>query len=207
MPPRDAQATQGRILDNAEAVFVERGFDAARIDDIAARAHANKRMIYVYFGDKEGLYQSVLERAFARVAAALATEDSDEDPLARAVALIRRYFTFLADNPAFVRLASWESLSHARLAGRVLAETTGAALARLHAVVERGVERGVFRPDLDPRKLALSVHAVCLTYFAQRDLLSTLWQIDTASPDAREAMLQHIITTVLDGIRVQGGRP
>lgn len=60
-----------RILDAASAVFAERGFEGARVDDIASRAGVNKAMLYYHVGDKTALYSAVLLRNFGRVRVAL----------------------------------------------------------------------------------------------------------------------------------------
>ena len=61
-PERDPEATRANILAIATEEFAEKGFSGARVDDIAARTNTSKRMIYYYFGDKEGLFVAVIER-------------------------------------------------------------------------------------------------------------------------------------------------
>jgi AcrR family transcriptional regulator len=67
MATRDSAATKQRILDAATAEFAEFGLAGARVDRIAARAGANKQLIYAYFGSKEGLFDNVLEANIALV--------------------------------------------------------------------------------------------------------------------------------------------
>ncbi len=74
---RDADATRTRILEAARTEFARAGLSGARIDDIAERAQANKRMIYHYFGSKEALFTAVLEVAYQHVKAAEAQLDLD----------------------------------------------------------------------------------------------------------------------------------
>src|SRR5512147_2799276 len=103
--PRNADATRELLLATAEAVFTEHGLDGARVDDIAARAKVNKRMIYVYFGDKDGLYAEVLRRAFGRIKQrAKVPFDATVDPRQRLCKWICSYFEFLARHPNLVRL-------------------------------------------------------------------------------------------------------
>ena len=64
---RDADRTRRDILAVATSEFAERGYSGARVDEIAARTRTTKRMIYYYFGSKEGLYLAVLERAYAQI--------------------------------------------------------------------------------------------------------------------------------------------
>jgi AcrR family transcriptional regulator len=71
MPPTRDLERRDRILDAASAVFAERGFEGARVDDIASRAGVNKAMLYYHVGDKTALYSAVLLRNFGRVRVAL----------------------------------------------------------------------------------------------------------------------------------------
>ncbi|MGL4974274.1 MAG: TetR/AcrR family transcriptional regulator, partial [Bosea sp. (in: a-proteobacteria)] len=64
---QDPAGVRRNILDVARAEFVENGLTGARVDEIAARTSSSKRMIYYYFGDKEGLYLAVLEECYAQI--------------------------------------------------------------------------------------------------------------------------------------------
>src|SRR6266700_5339811 len=68
--PRDQERTSASILAAAITEFTAKGYAGARIDAIALRSGANKRMIYHYFGDKEGLYLAVLESAHVGIRSA-----------------------------------------------------------------------------------------------------------------------------------------
>ncbi len=198
---RDPESTKNRLLRAAERLFVEKGYDLARVDEIAAQARVNKRMLYAYFTDKEGIYLAILEASFSQMLDCLEEVTKHQsDPRSDAENLIRVYFRFLADHPAFVRLVAWESLRYGRHAGRVLARTYRASLDKLFAVVQRGVDEGVFRPDLDVRSLTASLYALCLSHFSQREFLNILSEKDSSSPEARETALNNILRLVFDGI-------
>ena len=64
---RDPDRTRAAILAAATAEFTANGLTGARVDAIAKRARANKRMIYHYFGGKDGLYLAVLEATYAAI--------------------------------------------------------------------------------------------------------------------------------------------
>src|SRR5690348_12945644 len=64
---RDPERTRAAILAAATVEFTSRGLDGARVDAIAERSGVNKRMIYHYFGGKEGLYVEVLETTYAAI--------------------------------------------------------------------------------------------------------------------------------------------
>ena len=206
--PRDPQATKQRLLSTAERLFMEKGYDLARVDEIAAQAQVNKRMIYVYFVDKEGLYMAILDTSFSRMIECLeAVAHSQGDPRSDAERLIRAYFQFLAEHPFFVRMVAWESLRYGRQAGRVLARTYRTSLEKLYAVFQRGVDQGVFRFDLDVRKLAASVYGLCLSHFSQREFLNILSDKDSTSLEAREVALNHILRLIFDGIEQRSPSP
>lgn len=202
--PRDPQGTKDRLLAAAERLFVEKGYDLVRVDEIADQAEVNKRMIYAYFTDKQGLYLAILDASFSRMLEALEHAAAEHgDPRSDAERLIRAYFRFLSANPSFVRLVAWESLRYGEQAGRVLSRTYRASLAKLYAVLQRGVNQGVFRPDLEVRRLAASVYGLCLSHFSQREFLNILSDRDNTTPEARESELGHILRLVFDGIELR----
>jgi AcrR family transcriptional regulator len=102
---RDADATRKRILDAALQEFAEKGLAGARVDSIAERAGSSARMLYVYFGSKEELYDEVLRQHVAQRASALA---EGKDPLPE---FLVKHFEELAADKSFVRLIVWEALS------------------------------------------------------------------------------------------------
>ncbi len=195
---RNAEATRGELLDAATEVFAETGYHGARVDDIATRARVNKRMIYAYFGDKEGLYRSVLASYFERISElASANEAAESDPWAATEAVIREYFEVLAEHPRFARLLVWELLSGV---GHFLIESATPGLGALRGILRSGVSRGVFRSDLDDRKTVMSVNALCLGFFLQRATLGAVWRRDLTTPQALEEIVDHTLRFVSDGI-------
>ena len=112
-------ARRAAILDAAERLFAERGYDATSLNEVGAAAGVSRGTPGYFFGSKAELYRAVLERAFAEVreavragrARALASSQSPEAILAGAVS---DYFDFLAARPNFVRLIEREALSGGR---------------------------------------------------------------------------------------------
>lgn len=199
---RDAAATRQRLFDTARALFAEKGFDAARVDDVAARAGVNKRMIYAYFGSKEALYHAVMRDAYLRLleserAAVARVEGS---PLAKVEALVRGYFAFLGANPDFVRLVGHDLLDTREDAGSALETLAATGLGRLEAIVMDGVAAGQFRPDLDVRRMVTSVAALCLGFFQRAAILRRLWGMDLDDPATREAVLGDVLRLVQGGM-------
>lgn len=102
-------------LDSALSLFAERGYSGVAVDEIVKRAGVNKRMVYHYFGSKEGIYGEVLRTVFDEletIEEALFSRDAAvEDPEEAMRNTVFAYFSFLQKTPAFVRLLLWENLS------------------------------------------------------------------------------------------------
>ena len=113
--PRDPERTSAAILAAAVKEFHEKGYSGARIDAIAARAGANKRMIYHYFGDKEALYLAVLESGYVGIRSAEAgLRLADLPPKEAIERLIDFTWLYFLDHPEFLSLLNTENLHRAK---------------------------------------------------------------------------------------------
>src|ERR1700745_1891725 len=110
--PRDSAATRRRLLHAARDEVTARGIAGARVERIASQANANKAQIYHYFGDKDGLFDAVLE-SFTEEAVGAVPIDADNLP-----AYAARLFDYHFDHPDLLRLVTW-----ARLEGRTTPST------------------------------------------------------------------------------------
>lgn len=168
--PRDADRTRRSILGAATSVFAEHGFAGARVDEIAERAGANKRMIYAYFGDKEGLYREVLSSRLA-VSEASRALAAKADPRRALEELVRRYFRLLTGDPAFARLLAWDLLSSGGDRRDVLLDTAGPALELVTQLVRRGLAAGTLRAGAEPEMFRTAVIALCVGYSLQHSAM------------------------------------
>jgi len=150
---RNPQQSQQRILDAALAEFAAKGFAGARVDVIARAARINKRMLYHYFGDKEGLFREVLRRKIAERSAWLAT--APETPEERLPA----WFQLACRDREWIQLLEWEALQWGEkkvIDEERRAESVGRAVER----VRQQQAKGMLDPDLDPGQLLLSMMAL-----------------------------------------------
>jgi AcrR family transcriptional regulator len=199
-----AAATRQRILDAALAEFAEKGLAGSRVDEIAARAGANKRMLYAHFGSKEELWMVVLERAYAAKRVEERSVEVEHLPPAEAMArLVGFNLRYTARHPEFVALLNQENLHQAAYLRR--SEDVPALYSpivdTLRGVLSRGVAQGEFRAGVDPVQLYISILALGHFYVANRHTLSTIFgaPLDTeAAIAAREA---HITDVVLGYLR------
>jgi len=200
----DPERTMADIIEVATHEFSEKGLAGARIDVIAEAMRTSKRMIYYYFGSKEGLYVSVLEEAYRRIRAiesGLHLEDlAPEDALRRLVGFTVDY---QLANPDFIRLVMTENIHR----GEFLAQSKAIqrlnvpAIDAVREVYQRGVAAGVFRAGVDPVDLHMSISALSFFNTANRHTFALIFKRDMESPAAVVARRDSIIEMVVRFVR------
>ena len=204
---RDPERTRAAILQSAVAEFARYGLGGARVDRIAERARANKRMLYHYFGDKDALFLAVLEDRYAHIRSAereLDLENLDPpDGLRRLVEFTWRYFL---SNPEFITLLNSENLHKGRHVGRSrrVREMHSPLVDTLRALLERGEREGVFRKGIDPVQLYISIASEGYFYLSNRYTLSQIFGRDLMKPAALTARLRHMTDVILNAVRPGG---
>ena len=198
--PRDPDATRKRILAAAKVEFARKGLGGARVDDIATRAKANKRMMYHYFGNKEELFRLTLEDAYAGIREAeakLALEK--DDPVTAMTRLVRFTWGYYLGNPEFITLVNSENLHKARhLRGSErIREMSRPFVARMKTLLERGAAEGQFRADLDPVQMNITIAAIGYYYLTNRFTGSIVFERDLMSEQALAERLDFNIKTIL----------
>lgn len=197
---RDAEATKQRILEAAKHEFAHRGYAGARVDEIAERSEANKRMIYHYFGGKEKLFTAVLEQAYLDIRSAereLHLENlAPKEALKVLVTFTWKYYL---ENPEFLTLVNSENLHKAvhLEASSVLDTLRDPFVSMIDGVLARGVESGDFREDVDPVQLLITIAAIGYYYLTNRYTSSILFKKDFMAPDALDERLAFNIDTIL----------
>jgi AcrR family transcriptional regulator len=197
---RDPEATRANILEIATEEFAEKGYTGARVDDIAARTNTSKRMIYYYFGDKEGLFVAVIERAYAGIRQIEANLTLDHlDPEQALRTLVGFTFDYQNANEGFIRLVMAENIQrgvHLARSGNI-EELNVPAIATLHDIYGRGRAAGVFRDGIDEIDLHMSISALCFFNVANRATFSRIFKRDMQSPQALARRREIVIDTIL----------
>jgi AcrR family transcriptional regulator len=186
---RDAERTRTEILQVATAEFAARGYDGARVDEIAALTRTTKRMIYYYFGSKKQLYVAVLERAYARIRAAEQQVDvSHLDPVTAVRHLAEITFDHHEAHPDFIRLVSIENVHHAEHVAELssLADLNTPVIALLDGILRQGRAQGVFRADVDAVDLHMMISAFCFFRVANRHTFGAIFGRDPLDPARRD---------------------
>jgi AcrR family transcriptional regulator len=200
----DPVRTTAEILKVATAEFAAKGLSGARIDEIAATTRTSKRMIYYYFGSKEGLYVAVLEEAYRRIREIESKLDLEglapEEALRKLVAFTVEYQW---GNPDFVRLVMNENIHR----GEFLAQSKliqGLNVPAIHAVqriYQRGVEQAVFRAGLDPVDLHMTISALSFFNVSNRHTFALIFKRDFDDPQAITARRDAIVETLVRYVR------
>ncbi len=196
----DPEGTRRNIIEVATKEFADKGFSGARVDEIAARTKTSKRMIYYYFGGKEGLYIAVLEQSYRNIRSIEATLDlahkPPEDALRKLVA-----FTFDYQNahPEFIRLVMNENVLNGIYVARskAIQLLNVAVIDALRELLARGQRDGAFRSDIDPIDLHMSISALCFFNVANRPTFSTIFKRDMSSTKALATRRVQVVDTIL----------
>lgn len=195
----DADETRNNILTVAAREFADKGLDGARVDEIAEKTASSKRMIYYYFGGKDELYRAVLERAYAHIRDEEAEARFESMPADEALsAQIEHTFDYHADHPDFVRLVMNENIHRAEHIAHIpdLKERNRSVIASLQAILDKGIAAGMFRADIDPVDLHMSISALCFYNVSNRYTFANNFGVDFAKTEfvlKRRAQIAEII--------------
>jgi TetR/AcrR family transcriptional regulator len=199
--------TARRILDAAERHFAAHGLAGARTDQIAISAHANKAMLYYYFGDKQRLHRAVLENLIRQVRPGFESAASRAaTPRQRILAFVDAYFDFRAAHPRFPQILMWMMMS-APAEARWLARTHFLPGHRLlQRVIRDGITHGEFRP-VDPKQTVITLIAMISFYFSSSVMQSEILQKNAFSPRAVAERKRAVIDFLEHGLFLPEKRP
>jgi len=196
----DAERTRLDILRVARKEFAEHGLSGARVDAIAAKTQTTKRMIYYYFGSKEGLYLEVLEGAYKQVREAENTLELSTLPPDQAMRrLIDATFDFHESTPDFGRLISIENIHHGRYLKNsdTIRGMNMTVLEVMSGIIERGKRQGVFTTNYNVLDLHMLITSMCFYRVSNRHTFGTLFDLDLQAPDVKQRQKRMIGDSIL----------
>jgi len=197
---RDPEGMRLRILKAAKEEFAAHGLAGARVDRIAAKAGANKRMLYYHVGKKDELYLTVLEGAYEKIRAEERVLDLEHlDPPKAIERLIQFTWNYFLENPEFLALLNTENLAKARHLKRStkVKSMHSPFVEMIGTVVRRGIQSGDFVVVVDPVQLYISIAALCFFYLSNSATLGVIFGRDLLSREARDERLDHMVALVL----------
>jgi AcrR family transcriptional regulator len=194
LKPKLSNARALRIIAAARDEFARRGFEGARVDQIARRAGVNKQLLFYYFHSKRGLFGAVLARGAAELEQALAQLPvSGDGPRDRIRAALEAQFAFLAAHPDLVTLLTQ--------AGRSDVRPFAPAIKRLVVLLAEGQGRGQVRDDVDPHLAAAQALVLMVAYLGLESLIAaSAAPLGLDEPALRERWKESAVKLVLQGI-------
>lgn len=206
--PRDPERTRRAILDAARSEFCQHGLTGARIERITRRSRSNTRMIYHYFGNKEGLYLAVLESVYGEIRKLEQQLDlARAEPVEGMKRLILFTFDFFASRSDFIALISNENILKARFLKRLpsIQAMTVPLVEAIRDLLDRGREQGAFRDGIDPVQLYVSIVAQSQLHISNRHTLSVLFNRDLGDADWLAERRAHTLDLILRYLRADLG--
>jgi AcrR family transcriptional regulator len=212
--PHDAEGAREAILNAAEEVFAEHGFDGARIDAIAAEAGYNKSLIFQYYGDKLNLYAEVLKRADKgtseiqmRMLAPLLEDETATLTAHRFKAIleaaVQTLFDYLLEHPRFRRIILWEMAEGWQTYGKIISQFTTDDIEQFEMLFKKAHSAGLLRSDFDPIAQLTIVLQICISHLSFIPMYEMMQpEQDFSSHDALMRARDHIVAFVVAGMMV-----
>jgi AcrR family transcriptional regulator len=209
---RNAEGARDAILDAAEQVFAQHGFDGARIDAIAAAAGYNKSLIFQYFDDKLGLYGEVIRRADDQTRS---MQDEALSALHGEAALDPRqlrellsgyvgwYFDYLVEHPRIARIYVWEMAEGWQTFAKIMSQRDFDDIDQFTPVLERLQASGLLRSDLEGILQLSTALFAATVYLAVLPLYQVLIpNANYSSPAAMQRGRMFVIDFVTRGLLI-----
>lgn len=202
MAPRssDPARVREKILRHATEEFARIGFEGARVNRIAERCRLSKNMLYYYFRSKEGLFVAALERMYQ----GLRDQQKDlavraSDPVGAMTQLVHHTYFAFKENPNAIRLMNEENKhrgKYIRKSAR-MRDLYNPLVETIRLVLERGATDGIFKADLDPTIVYLTLSSLCYHYLSNQYTLEIALDRDLGSDHAQRLWLNHVSGLVL----------
>lgn len=192
--------TMSDIITVATLEFADKGLSGGRIDTIAEQTATSKRMIYYYFGSKEGLYIAVLEDAYRRIRSVESSLHVDGiDPVEALRKLVSFSVDYHVSNPDFVRLLMNENMHYGEylLQSKLIKTLNTPAITQLKGIYQRGVDAGVFRAGLDPVDIHMNISSMSFYTVSNQHTFGNIFAYDITKPKTLDQRRKSVVDTVL----------
>jgi AcrR family transcriptional regulator len=183
---KNPERTRANIIEVATAEFAERGLSGARVDRIAERTQTSKRMLYYYFGSKEGLYRAVLLSYYERLRSAEAALDLVHKPPMVALRMLVEFtFDYHVKHAAIVRLVMVENIHKGRHVARLSSVTplNSSILNTVANILKRGEAERSMRTGLDAFDLYATIAALSFFNVSNRYTIRAIFRHDMGGPE------------------------
>ena len=197
---RDPEKSRANILQAARTEFARSGLGSARVDQIAKMAGINKRMLYHYFGNKDDLFCAVLEANYAHKRdSEKALELEQEEPVEAIRKLIALTWDYYLQYPEFLTLLNSANLHQAKHLKKSteIRKMHTPFVSMIKGVLDKGVSQKIFKKNVDPAQLYISIAGLSYFYLSNQYTLSAIFGRNLLAPAARKERLAHMTDVVL----------
>ncbi len=202
---RDPAATRERILEAGEDEFARKGYDGARLRDVADAAKVHHALLHHYYGDKEGLFRAVIERAIERLSTKayvlLRSEKAFGELLAEYIDILVDYY---ADNRNLVQMFRFATLDEGSPAYAMCEEIARSMLLPLLEATANRVSwaqrDGVVRSDIEPKRLVTLAIGAGAYIFEEDRICSIFLEEEVRTKEARKAQKAAAIKVLTAGL-------
>ncbi|MCC6621305.1 MAG: TetR/AcrR family transcriptional regulator [Deltaproteobacteria bacterium] len=196
-PPEDRNATALLILDAADDLLTEVGFEGLSVRAVAARAKVQNPLVFYYFGSKAGLVERVIARYYARQLAALERAMAGEGPLADKLhRLIDAYVSFIEDNRRYPRLVQHQLAGPEAFRQRIQENLAPLLAWTRSALAELAPATG----PTGAHHLFVTISAAVINYYTYAEVLAPMWgadPLDQAALAERRAHLHWLVDALM----------
>ena len=177
----DFNEKQIQILQVAEKLFAEKGFDGTSIRDIAKEAKINIAMVSYYFGSKEQLLESIIMSRAAGIKLQLDILTlEDLEPLQKIHKLIELYIDKINSNRCIYKIMHFEFSSTQRVINlKAFTDLKKGNLKSLETIIHEGQEKGIFRKDIIVPLLITTILGTYFHFHLNRPFYETILDVDT----------------------------
>jgi AcrR family transcriptional regulator len=183
------QERRAQLLDVGRSVFAERGYEAASIEEIAARAKITKPVVYEHFGGKEGLYAVVVDREVQSLLEGITKALVGEDPRTLLEQAAVAFLTYIEEEPKGFRILVRDS---------PVASSSG-TLASVIGDIARQVEH-ILRDEFKERGFATNLSPLYSHALVGMVALVGQWWLDAGDPK-KEEVAAHLVNLAWNGLR------
>ena len=183
-----AERTRARILAAAEPIFAEKGYTAARLEDVAAQVGIRRASLVYYFRDKRELYDAVLADIFGELLDRYQASLKTATPLPQRIeAIVDAWVGYVAERPAVARLLLWEAADGSQDRAFSAAGHGVAVINTLTSAIQEGQRQGLFHP-IDPIHFIVTIVGATVFFVAATPRLVPNWPFN---PLSRQQLAAH----------------
>lgn len=204
-PKRTAALAKDKIIKAAIAEFALKGLDGARVDEVARRSGVNKTLLYQYVGNKDELFTAALEAAYQSIRERqkefIARPMDPEEGVRQLVHLLMSIWVEHQDYGKLLASENFHGGKHVKRS-KLIGEMYGQLVDALTDLLKRGAAQGVFRPNIDPVDLYISISSLSAYYVAHQHTLNAIFHIDVLQPQRLQQRENHIVEMILRFVRL-----